>query len=62
MYRIGKKSQSDAFLHLYNELPGIQSIKFADLTRLALQRHGLTALQVARGISILMRHRLVSLT
>jgi hypothetical protein len=62
MYRVGKATQSPMLLHLYSQLSPLRSFKFSDLANSVFHRYGITPDQTARGLSILIRHRLVSLS
>lgn len=61
-YRVGKTMQSPILAHLYSELHPLNSIRFSELANSAACKYGLNASRVARGLSILIRHRLVSLS
>jgi hypothetical protein len=62
MYRVGKAAQSATLLHLYSELSPLSSFKFSDVAHAAFHKYGLTEDETARGLSILIRHRLVSIS
>jgi len=59
-YRVGRAAQTALLAKLYGELHSLSVVAVSDLTKSIASRHGFTADQVARGLSILMRHRLVS--
>jgi hypothetical protein len=60
MYRVGKAAHSPTLCHLYLELQALNGIKFSELAKSVSGKYGLTETQTAGGLSILIRHRLVS--
>jgi hypothetical protein len=60
-YRVGKAAHSPKLAQLYLELNPLREFTVSEVAKVAAEKHGLSADRVARGLSILIRHRLASL-
>jgi len=59
-YRVGKEAQSPMLAKLYNELHPLSPVEVSQLAKSVAAKYGFATDKIARGLSILLRHRLIS--